>query len=125
MKIWHYSDGKIVRNSFDRNKTSEFAVSEPDEYKVGDYVDMVFIKTGIYRKFLFQKIKKAEEAKKMETSKQAIIRDGVIICPLCYKKNGELTGNEEIHNFKIRCRGSSGRLEHFFVLNVEREVKNI
>lgn len=36
----------IVRNSFDRNKTAEFAVSEPNEYKVGGYVDMVFIKTG-------------------------------------------------------------------------------
>jgi len=36
----------IVRNSFNRNKTAEFAVSEPDEYKVGDYVDMVFTKTG-------------------------------------------------------------------------------
>lgn len=36
----------IIRNSLDRNKTAEFAVSEPDEYKVGGYVDMVFIKTG-------------------------------------------------------------------------------
>lgn len=69
--------------------------------------------------------KDGKERNKMETYRQAIIKDGVIICPLCYKKNGELTGNEEIHNFKIRCRGSSGRLEHFFVLNVEREVKNI
>lgn len=39
-------DNLIVRNSYDRDKTAEFAVSEPDEYKVGDYVDMVFIKTG-------------------------------------------------------------------------------
>lgn len=39
-------DNLIVRNSYDRNKTAEFAVSEPDEYKVGGYVDMVFIKTG-------------------------------------------------------------------------------
>ncbi len=39
-------DNLIVRNSYDRDKTAEFAVSEPDEYKAGDYVDMVFIKTG-------------------------------------------------------------------------------
>lgn len=36
----------IVRNSLDRSKTAKFAVSDPDEYKVGDCVDMVFIKTG-------------------------------------------------------------------------------
>lgn len=36
----------IVRNSYDRNKTACFTVSEPDEYKVGGYVDMVFTKTG-------------------------------------------------------------------------------
>lgn len=36
----------IVRNSLDRSKTAKFAVSEPDEYNVGDCVDMVFIKTG-------------------------------------------------------------------------------
>lgn len=36
----------IVRNSLDRSKTAKFAVSEPDEYKVGDCVDMIFIKTG-------------------------------------------------------------------------------
>lgn len=59
----------------------------------------------------------------MEAYKQAIIKNGAIMCPWCYKKNGELTGNEEVHNFKIRCRGSSGRMEHFFILNTEREVK--
>lgn len=36
----------VVRNSLDRSKTAKFAVSEPDEYKVGDCVDMVFIRTG-------------------------------------------------------------------------------
>lgn len=39
-------DNLIVRNSYDRNKTAVFEVSEPNEYKVGSYVDMVFIKTG-------------------------------------------------------------------------------
>ncbi len=58
--------------------------------------------------------------------REAIIRDGKILCPYCHKVNGELTGKEEIHNFRIRCRGSRGRMEHFFMLNVnrEREVKS-
>lgn len=58
--------------------------------------------------------------------REAIIKDGKILCPYCFKLNGELTGKEEIHNFRIRCRGSGGRMEHFFMLNVnrEREVKS-
>lgn len=62
----------------------------------------------------------------MEQLKQAVItEDRKIRCPFCGKLNGELTGKEEIHNFRIRCRGSGGRMEHFFMLNVnrEREVK--
>lgn len=58
----------------------------------------------------------------MNNLRQAIIKDGKILCPYCHKVNGELTGDEEIHNFKVRCRGSSGRLEHFFILNTERKV---
>lgn len=62
----------------------------------------------------------------MEETREAIIRDRKILCPYCHKVNGELTGKEEIHNFRIRCRGSGGRMEHFFMLNVnrEREVKS-
>lgn len=59
----------------------------------------------------------------MEYRQAIIAEDKAIVCPYCLKKNGELTGNEEIHNFKIRCRGSNGRSEHFFVLNAEREAK--
>lgn len=36
----------IVRNNLNKSKTAEFSVSEPDKYKVGGYVDMVFTKTG-------------------------------------------------------------------------------
>ncbi|MCM1026390.1 MAG: hypothetical protein NC432_08125 [Roseburia sp.] len=58
----------------------------------------------------------------MEEIKQAIITEGgKIRCPYCHKINGELTGQETICNFKIRCRGSSSRLEHFFLLNAEPE----
>lgn len=60
----------------------------------------------------------------MKDLRQAIIKDGKILCPYCHKINGELTGDEEIHNFKVRCRGSNGRLEHFFLLDVERKAEN-
>lgn len=56
----------------------------------------------------------------MELKEAIITEDKNILCPYCKKKNGELTGEETIRNFKIRCRGSNARLEHFFMLNVER-----
>lgn len=56
--------------------------------------------------------------------KQAILQGKRILCPYCKKMNGQLTGQESVKNFRIRCRGSSGRQEHFFILNVEREVEN-
>lgn len=55
--------------------------------------------------------------------RQAIIKDNAILCPYCRKINGRLTGKEEIKNFKMRCRGSNGKLEHFFMLNTETEEK--
>lgn len=59
-----------------------------------------------------------------EQLRQAIItEDGKILCPYCHKINGELTGRETIRNYKVRCRGSSGRCEHHFMLNVEMEEK--
>lgn len=59
-----------------------------------------------------------------EQIRQAIItEDKKILCPYCHKINGQLTGQETIRNYKVRCRGSSGRLEHFFMLNVEKEEK--
>lgn len=36
----------IIRNSYDRGKTAAFTVSEPDNYKIGGYVDMVFVRRG-------------------------------------------------------------------------------
>lgn len=36
----------IIRSNLDKEKTMEFAVSDPDNYKVNDYVDMVFTRTG-------------------------------------------------------------------------------
>lgn len=61
----------------------------------------------------------------MKELRQAIItEDGKYRCPVCNKLNGELTGNEVVKNLKIRCRGSNGRLSHYFVLNVEREVES-
>lgn len=60
----------------------------------------------------------------MDEAKQAIItEDKKILCPYCHKINGELIGNETVKNLRLRCRGSNGRLQHYFLLNVEREVK--
>lgn len=36
----------IVRNPLNKNGTVEVPVSEPDNYKAGDYVDLVFIRMG-------------------------------------------------------------------------------
>ncbi|MCM1325241.1 MAG: hypothetical protein NC094_01325 [Bacteroidales bacterium] len=57
----------------------------------------------------------------MEERQAIITEDKKIYCPLCKKLNGILTGQETIRNYKIRCRGSNGRMEHFFMLNAEPE----
>lgn len=36
----------IVRNNLDKNKTAELPVSEPDNYKIDGYVDLVFVRRG-------------------------------------------------------------------------------
>ena len=36
----------IIRNNLDKSKMIEFAVSEPGNYKVGSYVDMIFTRMG-------------------------------------------------------------------------------
>lgn len=36
----------IVRNPYNRDVTAEFAVPNPDDYKTGNYVDMVFGRIG-------------------------------------------------------------------------------
>lgn len=60
----------------------------------------------------------------MEILKEAVITpDKKIHCPICGKTNGIITGQETIRNFKVRCRGSRRNLEHFFMINVEREEK--
>ena len=57
-----------------------------------------------------------------EKIKEAIITpDNKIQCPICHKTNGIITGQETIRNFRIRCRSSRRGLEHFFMLNVEKE----
>lgn len=58
----------------------------------------------------------------MEERQAIITEDKKILCPYCHKINGELTGNETVRNLRLRCRGSNGRMEHFFMLNVERGV---
>lgn len=36
----------ITRNNFNKDKTVEFEVLNPDNYNIGDYVDMIFFRTG-------------------------------------------------------------------------------
>lgn len=57
--------------------------------------------------------------------KEAIITpDNKIKCPICYKTNGKVTGEETVRNFKIRCRGSKRNHEHYFMLNLNVEKEN-
>lgn len=58
----------------------------------------------------------------MEERQAIITEDKKIKCPYCNKTNGVITGNETIRNYKVRCRGSRRGGEHYFMLNVEREV---
>lgn len=59
-----------------------------------------------------------------ERLQEAVITpDKKIQCPICGKCNGMITGQETIRNFIVRCRGSRRNLEHYFMLNVEREEK--
>ncbi len=58
----------------------------------------------------------------METLKEAVItKDKRIKCPICGKVNGQLFGGEKIENYRVRCRGSNSKFEHFFALNVGME----
>lgn len=36
----------IIRNNFNKDKTVEFEVLNPNNYNIGDYVDMIFCRTG-------------------------------------------------------------------------------
>lgn len=61
----------------------------------------------------------------IEKERQAIIEHGEIRCPVCGRKCGEITGNEEVKNFRILCKGTrtNGNQKHYFILNVERGKK--
>ncbi len=62
----------------------------------------------------------------MEEIRNAIItEDKAVICPYCYKKNGQLTGIETIINFKMRCRASNAKLQHYFLLNYSEVEEKI
>lgn len=53
----------------------------------------------------------------------AIIENGWVVCPVCYKKQFKLYGGEKIKNLKYRCKLSNGHSEHFMIVNVEDENK--
>ena len=56
----------------------------------------------------------------METIKEAIIENGRVLCPYCYKMNLKVDGSEVIQNLKIKCRGSRRNAIHHFIVNFER-----
>lgn len=52
---------------------------------------------------------------------QAIIdKDGSIRCPICGRKNGELTGNETVKNFVVQCKRKIAGKPHSFIINSDR-----
>lgn len=53
-----------------------------------------------------------------------ITSSGDIRCPICNKKLGEITGKEEVKNFKLFCRGKKGTGNHCCILNTGSEVKD-
>lgn len=58
----------------------------------------------------------------MNKEKNAIIKDGWVICPYCTKKNMKLSGKETIKNLRFRCKASRRLNEHFFMIdNIESE----
>ena len=65
----------------------------------------------------------SERGENMEP--EAIIINGEIRCPICFRKIGELTGNEKIENFKIYCRGRGRQTHggHCFILNFPKQKK--
>lgn len=52
--------------------------------------------------------------------KQAEIKKGWIVCPVCGKKQFPLSGEETIINLRYRCRTSNGQHEHFMIVNFSR-----
>ena len=57
-----------------------------------------------------------------EEYKNAIIEDGRVLCPYCYKLNLKVDGSEVIRNLKIKCRGSRRNANHCFVVNFGKEL---
>ena len=57
----------------------------------------------------------------MEKLKQAIIEDGRVLCPYCYKLNLKVDGSEVIRNLKVKCRGSR-HVAHYFAVNFGKEL---
>lgn len=49
---------------------------------------------------------------------QAMIVGKDIRCPVCGRKWGEISGNEEIKNFHVRCARKNHGLVHSFIVNV-------
>lgn len=53
----------------------------------------------------------------------AIIKDKEIRCPICNKKIGNISGNEVVKNFTMRCPRKLNGVAHEFIINIDMEVK--
>lgn len=53
--------------------------------------------------------------------KNAIIENNEIRCPICNKKIGYVTGNEEVRNFRMRCPRKLSGVSHEFIIDLSKE----
>ena len=56
---------------------------------------------------------------------RAHIMDGFVICPACFAKQFPVSEGTKIRNLRYRCRKSTGKAEHFMIIDfgVEEEKK--
>ena len=57
----------------------------------------------------------------MDEVKQATIKDGWVICPICGKRQFKIQPGVTISNLEYRCKTSRRKKEHFMLINY-REV---
>ena len=49
--------------------------------------------------------------------KQAIIKDGWVVCPVCGKRQFKVRQGVTVANLEYRCRSSRKKNEHFMLIN--------
>ena len=59
--------------------------------------------------------------KNLKEELKAKIKDGWVICPLCFKKQFRVEEGTTIKNLRYRCKMSTAKSEHFMIVNTESE----